>query len=369
MAGIMQMLMSSAAGIVKSIYLALGTATTPFIYVYPWVTGSGFGSLFSNPATLPGNSVAVTTTADFSPSNADLAVGSPSTPYIQVYPWTSSGFGTKYANPATLPAGTGSNVMVAFSSTGHDVSVGANSTPYIYVYPFTSGSGFGTKYANPATLPASSGNFNTPLFSPSGADLAVGSGATPWIQVYPFVSGTGFGTKYANPATLPGNPVAAFCLPAFSPSGADLALGSASTPWVQVYPWTSGVGFGTKYANPSTLPAGAAGSACSDVAFSSSGTEIAVTSVNSPWVQVYPWVSGTGFGTKYANPATLPSGTPNINYASFSPTGSDLAVSTGSTPWVQVYPLVSGSGFGTKYANPVTLPNTTTSPTNVAFSK
>ena len=43
---------------------------------------------------------------------ADIAVAHATTPFISVYPW-SAGFGTKYTNPATLPAGTGWGV--AFS--------------------------------------------------------------------------------------------------------------------------------------------------------------------------------------------------------------------------------------------------------------
>ena len=37
-------------------------------------------------------------------------------------------------------------------------------------------------------------------------------------------------------------------------SSFDLAVGHYSSPYISVYPWSSG--FGTKYANPSTLPTG-----------------------------------------------------------------------------------------------------------------
>ena len=36
---------------------------------------------------------------------------------------------------------------------------------------------------------------------------------------------------------------------------------------------------------------------------------IAVAHDNSPFISTYPW--SAGFGTKYANPATLPTGTGN----------------------------------------------------------
>jgi len=78
--------------------------------------------------------------------------------------------------------------------------------------------------------------------------LAVGHLTTPFISVYPWVSR--FGTKYADPATLPtGNGLSV----AFSPSGNDIAVAHPTTPFISVYPWSSG--FGTKYTDPATLPA------------------------------------------------------------------------------------------------------------------
>ena len=45
------------------------------------------------------------------PYSGDIAVGHYVSPYISVYPWTSgTGFGTKYSDPSTLPAGTGRNI-------------------------------------------------------------------------------------------------------------------------------------------------------------------------------------------------------------------------------------------------------------------
>ena len=74
-----------------------------------------------------------------------------------------------------------------------------------------------------------------------------------------------------------------------------------TTPFVTAYPWSSG--FGTKYANPATLPAGTG----NGVAFSPSGNDVVIAHNTTPFVTAYPWSSG--FGTKYANPTTLPAGT------------------------------------------------------------
>jgi hypothetical protein len=75
-----------------------------------------------------------------------------------------------------------------------------------------------------------------------------------------------------------------------------------TTPFVSAYPWSVS-GFGTKFADPTTLPAGAG----RGVAFSPLSDAIAVSHSTTPFVTAYPW-STSGFGTKYTNPATLPTG-------------------------------------------------------------
>jgi len=79
-----------------------------------------------------------------------------------------------------------------------------------------------------------------------------------------------------------------------------IAASISVSPYISVYPWSAG--FGTKYADPSTLPTGVGRS----VAFNTLGTAIAVTHSTSPYISVYPW--SAGFGTKYADPSTLPTG-------------------------------------------------------------
>ena len=79
-----------------------------------------------------------------------------------------------------------------------------------------------------------------------------------------------------------------------------IAVGHSTTPFISAYPWSSG--FGTKYANPSTLPTGIG----TGVSFNPAGTAIAVAHATLPFISAYPW--SAGFGTKYANPSTLPTG-------------------------------------------------------------
>jgi hypothetical protein len=129
----------------------------------------------------------------------------------------------------------------------------------------------------------------------------------------------------------------------------DLAVAVAhgSSPYVSAYPWSS-AGFGTKYTDPVTLPTGAG----NGVAFSPAGADIAVAHNITPYVSAYPWTSA-GFGTKYANPATLLPGTGNG--VEFSSDGTALAVGHANSPFISAYPW-SSAGFGTKFTNPATLP-------------
>src|SRR5574341_1091031 len=84
----------------------------------------------------------------------------------------------------------------------------------------------------------------------------------------------------------------------------DLAVAHDTTPFLTAYPWTTGSGFGAKYSNPSTLPAGLS----NDVEFSPSAADIATAQNVSPFISAWKWTPGSGFGTKYSNPASLPAG-------------------------------------------------------------
>jgi hypothetical protein len=183
--------------------------------------------------------------------------------------------------------------------------------------------------------------------------LAVTTNSTPYITTYTW-SSAGFGAKYTNPATLPagaGNSAT------FSTDGAALAVAHATSPFVTAYPWSS-AGFGVKYSDPATLPASNGNGA----AFSPSGNALAIAHNNTPYITVYPW-SSSGFGVKYSDPATTPTGA-GAGVA-FSRDGTALAVAHDGTPFVSAYPW-SSAGFGTKYADPATLP--TGDATFVAFS-
>lgn len=125
-----------------------------------------------------------------------------------------------------------------------------------------------------------------------------------------------------------------------------IAVGHSGSPNISVYPWIPG--FGTKYANAATLPADSG----RGITWNAAKDTIAVSFDNSPYVAVYPWTNATGFGTKYSNPATLPTG--GAGDVAFTSNGANIAVAHDTSPYVTAYPW--SSGFGTKYTNPATLP-------------
>jgi hypothetical protein len=218
-------------------YLSVGHQTSPYISVYPWSTSTGYGTRYTNPASLPaGQGYGVA----FDPAATNIISVNGNSPYIAGYPWSSSGFGTRYANPATaLQQADQGN----FNQNGTAIAVGAAFYPYIYAYAFSSG--FGSKYADPATPPGGGGT--NAIWNSAGTNIAMGSGANPYIYAWAWSSG--FGSKYSNPATLPAgyaNNVG------WNPAGTAIAAGHTNSPYVTAYPWSAG--FGTKYANPATEP-------------------------------------------------------------------------------------------------------------------
>jgi hypothetical protein len=310
---------------------------------YPFTSGIGFGTRYANPVTtISGNALSI----DFAPSGDAVVFASNSSPFLDVYRWSGNGYGTRYANAASPPAN--ALACATFSSQSNAIAaVNGSFTPTVEAWRWDSNTGFGTKYSNPATATFSA--TRAVAFHPLDTAVAVSNSNSPFINAYAWTSASGFGTKFANPATLPANGPQTGTPKniAFSPAGDAVAMAHSTTPFVTVYAWSAS-GFGTKFANPATLPV----STGFGVAFSPLGDAIAVTNGGSPAVTAYPW-SGAGFGTKYSNPATLPTG----SYSPcFSPNGDTLAVGDVGSPFIRAYPFNSATGFGTIYPNPSTLP-------------
>jgi hypothetical protein len=251
----------------------------------------------------------------------------------KMYPWLTSGFGTGSSSLSGTTTIFGS--PSAFSSTAK-VYFTKPDAYKIEAYGIGVG-GFGKLISSltPAVMPGYI------AVTDAGTALAAGHGTTPFVSAYPWSAG--FGTKYADPATLPG--VYANDL-AFNPAGTVLAIALNGVPYTYAVAFSSATGFGTKYANPATSPTGVAGVVC----WNPAGTAIGFGHNGTPFMTFYPW--SAGFGTKYANPATLPGGL--VDSSTFNAAGTAVAVSYAFSPYVSVYAW--SAGFGTKYANPATLP-------------
>ena len=187
--------------------------------------------------------------------------------------------------------------------------------------------------------------------------LAVGHETSPYVSVYPFSSG--LGTKYANPATLPQGNVRRLT---FNSTGSVLALavessfsyGGASKS-IMAFPWSSS-GFGTIYSDPSVLPIVEANSPEGySIAFNSAGTAI-VLGVSYSGVgsraTAWTWSNASGFGTKYGNPAA-PTGGVQVQAAKFNPADSSLVLGINSSSLgISAYRWTNATGWGNKYTNP-----------------
>lgn len=336
---------AAGAGVAKKQYVAALQDATPYILTYPWDDSTGFGTKYSNPATLPTG--AAMWAVRWSPNGEQLFFFQTASPYIGGYPWSDSGFGTKYSNPSTLPSGrptfnTGLAISPNSASLIH-TSGGANIEAYAI-----SSAGFGSKYTNLS----SGGTCYGVAFSPSGNAIAVSSGTFPsgypFVKAYEWSDSTGFGSQYSDPATVPANNAECYGC-AFSPNGDAVAFTSALSPYLFVYPWDDSTGFGTKYSNPATLPS----SSTYGIDFSPAGDAIVVgsSSAGATAMVGYPFDASTGIGTKYANPSTAPSYAYQVQ---FTKSGGAIISNDPFTPAINAYAWSSSSGFGSKFSNPGT---------------
>jgi hypothetical protein len=201
------------------------------------------------------------------------------------------------------------------------------------------GDNAGTNYAEP-TLDSSA--YSVAVAHDMSA-VVFGIAGTPRVNAFPFTYSGGYGTKFSDPSTLPAGDTRAVH---FTTDSSYVALGHQNSPYISVYPW-SGSGFGTKISNPATLPT----NWVYGIKWSPDDSEIVCAHGGSPYITAYPW-TGSAFGTKRSDPASLPSsGGTGVCWES---DGSHVFMSTAGSPYIVAYPY--SSGFGTKISNPGTLP-------------
>ncbi len=315
-----------------ALYLAVGTQSSPYIQAYAFNSVTGYGTRYSNPSSslsFYGQDV------EFNNSRDVLFAADYSSPRVAAYQWSPSGFGTKYSNPSTLPTGTGNGVSV--NDSDNAVVVAHSSSPYISGYTFSYAGGFGTKYSAPASIPAGTGR----TIKLTDNYVFIGHDTTPYISAYPFNISTGFGTKYSNPSTLSSYGAGGLD---YNSNNNTVAYGGIG--FTFAYQWSSS-GFGTKYAAPVGIGDGYG------VEFNKKGDLLLIADGNSPYIKVFPWSSG--FGTKYSDPATIPPAAAAFdNSGAITKRGDAVAIINSTSPYIHGYPFNKTTGFGTKYANPAT---------------
>lgn len=276
------------------------SSTSPYIHAYEWRGPSGFGPKYSNPASIVnighGRECAV------SPDSTVAVVGGDNTPYIAAYqidPVT--GFGNTYSNPATLP--NGQCYALAFNRAGNAIAYGQVPTgsptnaKSLIVYRWNNTTGFGTLYTTSAFLPSSS-TVTDVDFARDDSAIVMTSGASPYVRGIAWDNTTGFGTVKAGPATVPSNQTYKI---RFNNANNVVGVCSIVSPYVFMYAWSAS-GFGTKFADSATLSAGA-----NAIDFTLNDDALIIGQNSSPYISSYRWNNSTGFGVRWANPTTIPS--------------------------------------------------------------
>lgn len=263
-----------------------------------------------------------------------------STSPIQAWAWNTNvvGFGTKYSDPSSYMTSTATGVAVRPGNT--DVASTANGNSYLRIYPW-SFYGFGTAYSvvSPGSIP------NGVNFSSTGNTIALATTGSPYISAYPFTTGTGLGTKYANPAT---SLTSAQNSIGWRTSGA-VATTQDVSPYLYVYRFTEGTGWGTQYGTITSPSAALITGPGYDAKFSRTGAYLAVAHLNSPYLHTYNWSTSTGFTAYWFNPATLPSdGTTSITWH---PTTNNMVFTVQAISGIAAYE--GTEDYGIKFANPV----------------
>jgi hypothetical protein len=126
--------------------LALGRGASPYVFACR-VTSAGFGTQYSSPSTPLSTS---TVGLLFSLNGSAIGMVNNGSPSLNAYQW-GGGFGTKYLNPVSLTFISQQSMDWA-STTNAIVGTSDATSPYANIYGWSS-AGFGTKYAVPTGVP------------------------------------------------------------------------------------------------------------------------------------------------------------------------------------------------------------------------
>ena len=157
-----------------------------------------------------------------------------------------------------------------------------------------------------------------------------------YLFVYNFDNATpAIGSKLTNPSSLPSGAVNGV---KFSPDGTQIAIATDTTPFVEVYEFNGGV-IGDKASSPADLPNGI-GNDVDWLNYNVTGlTNLAVAHAITPFVSIYNFTTDAAtagtFGVRIDVPGTPPTGTGNT--VGFHPNDDVVFVGHASSPYVTSY--------------------------------
>jgi hypothetical protein len=325
----------------KGCDIALGLEGSPYIATYSW--SNGFGTRYPDPATLPFSSVI---TLEFHPDGKYLVFGDRSFS-SNSYIWdTDTGFGIQQRADTF----TAFENRIRFSSSGKYLATATREgqqSGWLILWTNT-GSGFGQRFASRTNnldeqQPGVTREGSGVDISPDERYLVFTSRLTSvnYPRVYP-ISESGFGTRLPSPSP---SFTSEYVL--FSPKGDVVYFANSTSPTIRAYAFNDG--FGTKFSDPVGVSEATLAYA---ISVSPDGKAIAFISLTAeppPSSRAFAYEWNNGFGARYSNPATL---TPGFNTLRFSPSGSEIAFGLDNSPYIHVYSWTNESGFGTKFADP-----------------
>jgi hypothetical protein len=276
--------------------------------------------------------------------------------YLIAYPFdTYTGFGTKIAAPTSSPPGALFEMSWSYDNTV--VLAGANTATdslRLNAWAWSAGS-WGSKFAAPASIASETHRF--PRFNPQNTDVISGLGSSAATTTDTYSWSGGWGTRYTSPTFTNGQNAGAFAL-----NGTAVIYGiiDNTTP-LAAYPFTSGIGYGTKYADPATLPTAQTTRVSWD---ENTSTVITAQGNSAPYINAYPF-SVSGWGTRFTITNAFTTASQDI---AFDQRGQSVFFSSGA-PTRRAW---SSSGFGSNLTAPsggltVGGPNLSVSPDNSSF--
>lgn len=131
----------------NGLFVFVGNSVTPFLHAYPFdPVAFTLGAVLNAPAL-----AAAPERLRTRPAGTHVAGALMGSPFIQVVEWTGSAWGAISANPATLPAGRSRDIC--WSAAGaHLFAAGDFASPFVVGYPVGGAGAFGARFTAPGAV-------------------------------------------------------------------------------------------------------------------------------------------------------------------------------------------------------------------------